>query len=153
MNWAKYFFSMVDVASQKSKDRATKVGAVIVGPDNEIRSVGYNGFPRGVDDEIDERHERPDKYLWTEHAERNAIYNAARAGIALKGCRIYQPYWPCSRCARGIIQVGIIAVIIPDEGYAERKAYWDERWAEDCKVSQEMLKEAGVDLLIQSSED
>lgn len=144
---------MVEVAAQKSKDRATKVGAVIVGPNNEVRSVGFNGFPRGVDDNTEERHARPAKYLWTEHAERNAIYNAARAGIALEGCKIYQPYWPCARCARAIIQAGIVEVLVPDEGYEEAKAYWNERWGEECEVSKEMLVEAGVDMTIAKAED
>src|SRR5678816_3286831 len=72
-----------------SKDRSTKVGCVIVGPSREIRSTGYNGFPRGVNDDVDERHARPMKYAYCEHAERNAIYNAARVGIPLEGCTLY----------------------------------------------------------------
>ena len=76
MNWDQYFFDIVNVVKEKSKDRSTKVGAIIVGPDQGVRSTGFNGFPRGVNDNVDARHERPAKYLYTEHAERNAIYNA-----------------------------------------------------------------------------
>ena len=72
------FMNLAYVA-EWSKDRSTKVGCVVIGPDREVRSMGYNGFPRGINDEIERRHARPDKY--TEHAERNAIYNAARVGV------------------------------------------------------------------------
>ena len=105
MNWDEFFFDMIDIIKTKSKDRATKVGTVIVSSDNAVLSIGFNGFPRGVNDDIDERHERTPKgkYLWTEHAERNAIYNAARHGIILEGSRIYLDFYPCARCARAII--------------------------------------------------
>jgi deoxycytidylate deaminase len=71
--------------AELSKDRRTKVGAVIAGPSREILSVGYNGFPMGLNDEHAYRHESPAKYLFTEHAERNAIYHGARRGISLSG--------------------------------------------------------------------
>lgn len=148
MDWDTYFFDLVRVASEKSKDRSTGVGAVIVGFDHEVRSLGYNGFPRGVDDDIDERHERPAKYLWTEHAERNAIFNAARIGTSLQGCSIYIDWEPCARCARAIIQAGIAQVVIDGRGAAAKKKFWAERWAEDCAVGREMLKEAGVSVRI-----
>lgn len=110
-SWDNYFMGLAGFVAGKSKDRSTKVGCVLVGPDNEIRSTGYNSFPRGIDDNVEARHERPEKYLWTEHAERNAIYNAARVGTPLKGCRAYTPLFPCMDCARGIVQVGIVEVI------------------------------------------
>ncbi len=144
MRWDDYFFSMIPVIAEKSKDRSSKVGCVIVGPDNEIRSTGFNGFSRGVNDDKDERHERPAKYLFTEHAERNAIYNAARHGTPLKGCRIYQDWIPCARCARAIIQAGLVEVVVDGRDYEKKKAYWDERWKEECECAREMLKEARV---------
>ena len=67
-----------------SKDRNRQVGCAIVSPENAIRAIGFNGFPRGLEDDLDNRHRRPEKYLWTEHAERNAIYAAAWEGIALR---------------------------------------------------------------------
>ena len=82
--WDNRFLSMAKLIATWSRDRSTKVGAVIVGPNREVRSVGYNGFPRGVNDAIESRYERPGKYDWTEHAERNAIYNAARYGGPLR---------------------------------------------------------------------
>lgn len=114
MSWDKYFLDMAVFVSGKSKDKSTKVGCVFVGPDNEILSTGFNGFPRGVDDDRAERHERPEKYIWTEHAERNAIYNAARTGTSLKGAKAYVTWYPCIDCARGLAQVGVIEIICPE---------------------------------------
>jgi dCMP deaminase len=122
-----------------SKDQSTKIGAVIVGPDDEIRSTGYNSFPRGLDDENPERQERPEKYFWFEHGERNAIYNAARHGGSLKDCRMYLScHIPCTGCARAIIQVGIKEVILGKE------ASHSTKWAEEATRSQRMFDEAGV---------
>lgn len=121
-----------------SKDRSRQVACVVVAPDNSVRSIGFNGFPRGLNDDDDERHERPHKYLWTEHAERNAIYAAARNGIPLAGCRIYLPWFPCVDCARAIVQAGLneLVCLQPDFG--------DAKWGEGFKVSAELLEEAGV---------
>lgn len=142
-NWHKYFLGLAQYVSEKSKDRSTKVGAIITGPDNEIISTGYNGFPRGVDDNIDSRHERPIKYSYTEHAERNAIFNAARHGTALKGCTLYINFslHPCPDCARAIIQSGISTVIgVKDKPFSGK----GNHWLESFKISEEMFKEAGI---------
>ena len=136
LNWDEYFIKMAMLVSQKSKDQSTKVGCVIVGSGNAILSTGFNGFPRKVAEEetvvlqggdypvfyeekrpILERWERPTKYIFIEHAERNACYNAARNGIKLEGSRLYLNYEPigiCSDCCRGIIQSGIVEIIGPD---------------------------------------
>jgi len=141
IEWDRYFINLVKEVSKKSKDRSTKVGAVIVGPDNQIVSTGFNGFPIGVNDDVEERHERPAKYDWTEHAERNAIYLAARrGGVPLEGCTMYLMYAPspCVRCSRAVIQVGIKELVVPDENE------WNGTL--DCEFERalEMLKEAGV---------
>ena len=136
-SWDDNFLAISQVVAKRSKDPSTKLGAVIVGPDHEIRSTGYNCFPRGINDDIAARRERPEKYKWVEHAERNAIYNAARMGAALKGCTIYVPWIPCTDCARGIIQVGIVEVV--SEGLEV-----PERWREDFQRSLTMFAEAGI---------
>jgi dCMP deaminase len=89
-----------EIAAEHSHDRSTKVGCVIVDRNDEIAVMGVNAFPHGVNRDVPERHERPEKYKWIEHAERNAIYGAAVAGISLAGCRIYLPWFPCMDCAR-----------------------------------------------------
>lgn len=139
--WHEYFLSLCKFISRRSKDQNTQVGCVIVGPDNEIRSTGYNCFPRGVNDNLPDRQERPGKYFFFEHAERNAIYNAARVGISLKGCTLYVTWIPCAECARGIIQAGISSVIIETKEIPER-------WKPSCKAALIMLKEANIPVMI-----
>lgn len=139
-SWDDYFSEMAALASTRSKDQSTNIGAIIVGPDNEIRSSGYNSFPRGLNDFCSDRHERPEKYFWFEHAERNAIYNAARHGCSLKNCRIYlNCYVPCADCARGIIQVGIKEVILAP-GHVSSQS----KWVDQALRSLKMFKESGV---------
>ena len=122
-----------------SKDRSRKTSAVIMDSCGDtIVAIGWNGFPRGIDDEVEARHERPAKYLWTEHAERNAIYNAARKGVSTLGCLMFMPWYPCADCARAIIQAGIFEV------YCVEPDWDDPRWADDFKVVKEMLDEADV---------
>lgn len=109
MDWRTYYLGFAEHAAIKSKD-STQVGAVLVGPDGEVRLTGYNGPPRGVND-LPERRERPAKYLWVSHAEMNVIAFAARQGIETKGCTLYVTHHPCSMCSRLIIQAGISRVI------------------------------------------
>jgi dCMP deaminase len=152
MNWDEYFLDLAVFVSKKSKDKSTKCGCVIVGPSKEIRSTGYNSFPRGLNDDVESRQERPEKYMWIEHAERNAIYNAALAGISLDGCTIYQDWLPCCDCARAIIQSGIEFVVVDSGSGKNGDSKWDERWGEKMSVSQMMLDECGVELLIYNRE-
>ena len=143
MNWDEYFFKMVDLVASKSKDKSTKVGAVVVGPDHRVVATGYNGFPMGVNDNITERYERPAKYMWTEHAERNAIYSAACHGIALKGCVMYTQGSPCADCARAVIQAGIIEVRVK-----EILNEIMEHWRESVYVGVKMFNESGVSIVV-----
>jgi dCMP deaminase len=120
---------------------------VIVNDDNIIKATGYNSFPRGIDDDRPERQSREGgvKYAFFEHAERNAIYSAAREGVSLKGCRIYVSAMPCADCARGIIQAGIKEVIIDATWQAEMEAIGKWRnWKDSHRYANEMFSEAGV---------
>lgn len=111
MNWNDYFLNMAHSASLKAKD-TTKVGCVIVGEDQQIVSTGWNGMARGVSEHPHlGRHKRPEKYNFTIHAEANAICNAARHGIRLKGCTLYVTHKPCQSCTDLIIQSGIVKVV------------------------------------------
>ena len=140
VRWDLRFMELARHVGGWSKDRSTKVGCVIVGSSNEVRAVGYNGFVRGADDDNDDRHRRPDKYVWTEHAERNAIYHAAMVGVPLAGCRMYLPWFPCIDCARAIVQCGITELIAVEPDVSH------ERWGADFKHSIELLKEAGINV-------
>ena len=111
--WDMRFLDLATHISEWSKDPSTKVGCVVVGPDREIRSTGFNGFPRGILDSDDRLTDRDLKYPLICHAEENAIMHAARIGLALKGCTAYVTWPPCTRCARSLIQAGISEIVIP----------------------------------------
>lgn len=143
MSWEEYFLNIAEQVKLKSKDKSTQIGAVIVGKDNEILSTGYNSFPRGLDDNKDERQERPEKYFWFEHAERNGIYNAARIGVSLKNSTIYLTSGiPCMDCARAIVNSGIKVVWCKTECTTKNK----EKWVESQKRSLQLFDECGVNV-------
>ena len=142
MRWVEYFRNLAHQVKLKSKDENTQIGAIIVGKDKEIVSTGYNSFPRGLKDYEAERQERPEKYYWFEHAERNAIYNAARIGVSTKGCTMYLSCGvPCSDCARGIINSGITRIFY-ERGDITKGKHWEENYDR----SWTMLEEAGIDI-------
>lgn len=144
-SWDTYFIEMADLAAQKSKDPSMKVGAVIVGEGNEVLSTGFNGFPIGVDDEKSARYTRPMKYEFTEHAERNAIFLAARHGTQLQGATLYFNWHPqealCPKCARAIIQAGIVEVVGPTRSMGESKD-----WTHPAATA--MIEEADVSMRV-----
>ena len=141
MNWVEYFYNIAEQVKEKSKDERTKIGAVIVGKNKEIVSTGYNSFPRGINDYKKERQERPEKYYWFEHAERNAIYNAARIGVSTKGCTMYLTCGvPCADCARGIINAGIERIFVTRNTSGAKS----QKWVDSAERSLEMFEEAGV---------
>lgn len=128
------------LSAMRSKDPNTQVGACIVNADNRIVSVGYNGFPRGCSDEEfpwERSAENPNdtKYPFVCHAELNAILNAY--GRDMRGARIYVALFPCSECAKAIIQAGITEVIYISDKYAD---------TDNNKASKKMLAAAGVKL-------
>lgn len=135
IDWPDYFMGMASYVSVKSKDPNTKVGCVVVGEDLEVRSTGFNGIPRGVDDRPS-RMERPDKYMWTSHAEENAVAHAARTGVSLKGSTAYTTHSPCARCARMLIQAGVETIVIGDGVTTLSK--------EEHDVADIMMREAGI---------
>ena len=140
MNWDDYFIGIAEQVKLKSKDVFTQIGVVLVGKENEIVSTGYNSFPRGLDDRIDERQERPEKYYWFSHAETNAIINCARIGVSSKETKMYMTCGiPCADCARNIINSGISQIICRSGGGAKGK-----KWDESAKRSLIMFQEAGV---------
>jgi dCMP deaminase len=144
--WDVRFLNQALLNASYSKDTSTKVGCVIVGSAREIRTTGYNGMPRCVNDDVPERYLRPVKYAFFEHAERNAIYNAARVGIPLDGCTMYVvadklqgP--PCADCCRAAIQSGIKRVVCNGTTNPQD---WREDWRESMLRSRDMLIEAGI---------
>ncbi len=139
--WDHRFLEMARLLATWSKDPSTKVGCVVVGPDREIRSTGFNGFPRGVEDSEERLNDRKLKYEIICHAEANAVFHAARIGVSLKGCTAYVTWPPCVRCAGSLIQAGIDVVAYP------AGLVIPGRWQENFQLSWAILHEAGVLIL------
>lgn len=143
--WNNRFLRLAHEVASWSKDRSTQVGAVLIRDDRTPITFAYNGFPRGIDDSVAERHERPTKYKWTSHAEENAICNAARMGASTEGTTLYVTHFPCAGCARKIIQAGISRIVVDK---ATMDGPFMERWDADIKVSMEMFAEGGVSVVL-----
>jgi dCMP deaminase len=133
--WHKRFLDLCEHVATWSKDPSTKLGSVIVDSKKRVVSIGYNGFPRGVDDRHDRYEDRPTKYLFVAHAERNALDNAP---MMVDNCTMYVTLLPCNECAKSIIQKGITTVV----------TYRPER--EDVfnwNITLAMFNEAGVNVV------
>lgn len=134
------YWGVVEAVARMSKDRATQVGAIALDDDYNILATGRNGFPRGVNDDIDQRHERPEKYLWTSHAEENLVAQSAYSGRSLKDSTVLvSALFPCATCARMLIQAGVRRVIAP--------AVSNARWLEQNQVAKQMFNEANVEVI------
>lgn len=140
ISWDEYFMGVAVLSGMRSKDPGTQVGACIVSSDNKILSMGYNGFPKGCDDDEFpwERTGEPNetKYPFVTHSELNAILNYR--GGSLEGAKIYVTLFPCNECAKAIIQAGIRAIVYASDKYADTPA---------VLASKRMLRAAGVELI------
>ncbi|MEI6237318.1 MAG: dCMP deaminase family protein [Candidatus Saccharibacteria bacterium] len=121
-DWDETFMQMCRVIAQRSKDPNTQTGACIVSDKNIIISLGYNGFPRGCDDDNlpwDREGDFADtKYPYVVHAEENAVLNANQS---TEDAKIYCNLFPCNECAKVIIQKGIKVIIYEDDKYHDTK--------------------------------
>lgn len=126
------------VEATRSPDPSTQNGAVLV-PVRGYVAVARNAIPIGVRS-TPSRLERPTKYSYIEHAERSAIYTAARHGTQTFGAKLYCPWFACTDCARAIICAGIREVI----GHIRTRAATPERWTKSIVLAESMLIEAGV---------
>ena len=138
LNWDEYFMSLAHLSAVRSKDPSTQVGAVIVDSNNRVVGLGYNGFPRGCDDNKfpwEREGEYLDtKYAYVVHAELNAILNANKL---IENCRLYVSLFPCNECSKAIIQSGIKEIIYESDTYKDLDQF---------KASKKMLEAAGVKL-------
>ena len=137
ISWDEYFMGVALLASQRSKDPSTRVGACVIDKENRILSTGYNGFPQGCsDDEFPWNRDEAlgdTKYQYVVHAELNAILNAS--GKSLSGATLYVGLFPCNECAKAIIQSGIKEIIYMSDKYAN---------ADNVICSKRMLSAAGI---------
>lgn len=148
ITWDQYFLGISKLSAMRSKDPNTKVGACIVGQDNRIVGVGYNGFPYGCEDDVFPWENEGDfgetKYPYVVHAELNAILNSVRS---LHNCRIYVSLFPCNECAKAIIQSGIKEVIYSDDKYKDTAAVKaSKRMFNAAKVSFRQIDDVEVTL-------
>lgn len=138
ISWTEYFMGIAHLSALRSKDPSTQVGAVIVDDEHKVVSIGYNGFPRGISDDIypwdREGNTLDTKYPYVVHAELNAILNAPRS---VKNCTIYVSLFPCNECAKAIIQSGITEIVYESDKYAD---------TDTTKASKRMCMDAGLKL-------
>ncbi len=134
--WDDRFIGLAGLVAGWSKDPSTQVGCVIVTPARVVVGIGYNGFPRGVDDSAERLNDRPTKYLMVQHAEANAVINATASVV---GCTAYVTAPCCASCSGLLIQAGISRIVTPPAADGLR-----ERFADSFAASEAMLREAGV---------
>lgn len=136
ISWDEYFMGIAHLSSFRSKDPSTQVGACIVNPNKRIVGIGYNGLPKGCEDDVFPWSREGDfldtKYPYVVHAELNAILNST---VKLEGCSIYVSLFPCNECAKAIIQSGITQIVYEDDKYHDTK---------EVIASRKMLEAAGV---------
>ncbi|KKN29496.1 hypothetical protein LCGC14_0843630 [marine sediment metagenome] len=145
--WDIRFLELASLVSSWSKDPSTQTGAVIVRSDKTVASMGFNGFPRQIEDTPELLNNREEKYKRVIHCELNAIINAREQ---LNGYTLYN--WPgqsCSRCAVHVIQAGIIRVV----SYWDKDSSFIQRWFEDMKLAEFLYVEAGVKVIYFTPED
>lgn len=139
LTWDHRFFDLAKTVAEWSKDPSTRVGAVIVNEYRQVIGLGYNGFPRGVQDSVERLASRPVKHLFTAHAERNALDNAH---MDVRGSTMYATLCPCNECAKSIIQRGISRVV--------SAPFRDKEQADlfNFEVTRTMFTEAGIEFEI-----
>jgi dCMP deaminase len=138
------FDALIDLAARaapRSPNKIRQVGAAILTCDGGEPITGCNTFPDGVAD-LAWRHEGDGRFVWMEHAERNAIFMAAKLGRGLKGATIASTFFPCIDCARAIVQTGMARLISPEP------ALDDAVWGESFLRSRVILEEGGVELVL-----
>lgn len=141
---ARQYFALAEsFAYTFSKDPNRKVGAIMLAPDSlQILSMGYNGMPRGIKEDNEAKWQKPQKYFFVEHAERNCVYNASRHGTPLQGSIAIVTMFPCADCARALIQAGVKTIVTKSPDFS------DPRWGEHFKVSNDMFMEVGMHMIL-----
>lgn len=142
MDWDARFSELATMIASWSKDPSTKVGCVVVDQQRRIIATGYNGFPRGVSDDIDRLEDRATKYLMVQHAEANALLNSTADTL---NATAYVTHHPCANCTGALIQAGIKRIVT-----FEPSAALVERFSDSFAVSKIMLAEAGVAIDVRS---
>jgi dCMP deaminase len=145
--WDKRFVNLAELIASWSKDPSTKVGAVAVNGKRQILSTGYNGFPRGFDDNPERYADREMKYKYVLHAEQNLISNAVANGVSLTGSIVYVVGMPpCSRCALELIQSDVALILVPERYVKPKLEEGQHNWTEEWAFSVDLFNEGGIDV-------
>jgi dCMP deaminase len=138
--WTINYLGLAKHIAEWSKDPSTKCGAIAIGKHMQILSVGFNGFPRKIEDTAERLNDRPTKYSLMVHAEMNCIYNATLNGISLDDATMFVYGLPvCSECAKGIIQSGIKKIV------ASYPPIISDKWREMGQLTSQMFEECGIE--------
>lgn len=145
-HWDARFLRIAEEVRSWSKDPGTTVGCVLV-KDRRILATGYNGFPASLSDQLPLYEDRDYKLAVVVHAEKNALFNAAKNGANTESCTAYVTFPPCSQCAAALIQAGVSLVVCPNPATSP------DRWRANFKIASDILSEAGVKTLYYSEAD
>ena len=151
LSWDEYFMGLALLSAERSKDPSTQVGACIVNPELIIVSVGYNGAPRGYDDDKDMTWERngdflDTKYAYVCHSELNAILNS---DVPVKDCKLYVTLFPCNECAKVIIQSGIKEIVYLSDKYdGTKENVAAKKMLDACNIKYTKYETSGKDIKI-----
>ena len=153
LNWDQYFMGIAKLSALRSKDPNTQVGACIVGDDNRILSIGYNGTPNGYKDGAFpwDREGSPleTKYLYVCHAEMNAVLNYRGNRKELENAKIYVDLFPCNECAKIIIQAGIKEVVYLCDKYANTDSVIaSKKLFDTCGVKYRQIEETNKEVIL-----
>ena len=145
-HWDVKFLELAKHISTWSKDPSRQIGAVAIGQNRNILATGYNGFPRGVYDTDERLNDRKEKYKLIVHAEMNCIYNATLNGVSLQGSHLYVYGLPvCHECAKGVVQVGVSRVIMPDDiWFLDDRLENDRKWIDSFNRTKQIFTEGNV---------
>ena len=143
MNWGE-LLSEAYREALKSRDASTRIGALLVNEGGTVVARGHNSPTPGIAHDDPRLLLRPEKYLLTEHAERNAVYDAAARGVGVRGLTMVTPWNPCADCARGAIMSGVSRMVCHAE------ALHIPGWDSSRDIGLEMLEAAGVEIIMAS---
>ena len=138
--WHVRYLRLAHEVATWSKDPSTQVGCVLA-KDRRVISTGFNGFPRGISDDLNRLMDRDQKYLYTVHAEGNAIVTAALHGVSTDNSSAYITFLPCCQCSAQLINAGIKTVVVSGKNEIP------QRWLDNFINASKLLREAGVDYI------
>lgn len=139
--WDQRFLELAALIASWSKDPSTQTGAVIVGPNRGVVSVGFNGFPQGMPDDEALYADRDEKLSRIVHCEVNAVLLAGRP--IPPGSTLYTwPFMSCDRCMVVMLQAGLRRFVAP-----AAPADKAERWADIMNKAKRYIHECGGELI------